>query len=225
MHGYINGYFEKNAGWKSEWLSPMRYIPYLSALGAAGGGAVALTTDTDDQQKSIERDEDMWKNLLIPGYADYNMMKRIGQGARGKEIIAAKKAIRAEIESLQDEGYTKREAIAKIKARLKSVVQEGASQEKQANVWTENIGMLNPLSWLALPVSMVIAMKTPTRSTEQQALHDVDTSNIWKDLLVPGKAPYNIYKRYGYAYRNPEKQELKREARAAKRKEDKKDKK
>jgi hypothetical protein len=79
--------------------------------------------------------------------------------------------------------------------------------DKQAGFVSELLGNnLNPLNALAAPVSGVAALMTPTRTTERQAQND-SKSHYLRDLLVPGVAPYQAFKRLGYAIRGPDLQE------------------
>jgi hypothetical protein len=90
---------------------------------------------------------------------------------------------------------------------------------------------LNPLNYPALPFAGGAALSTPTRDLEEQATADKST---WSNLLIPGKGPYNTFKRLGTAIRGPEitkeRDELEKEKREkalgrGKKKDDKDDKK
>ena len=85
----------KNAGYWSEMAGPITSnvgpmalsalgllatgIPLglpISAAGLLGGLAAAPFTGRRTKEEQLERDKDFWKNLLIPGWGLYNMMKR-----------------------------------------------------------------------------------------------------------------------------------------------------
>jgi len=86
--------FEKAAGWKSEAI-----LPNLNPLNVVGSpigtllAALKPTRDTEDQAKA---DQEVWKNLLIPGRGAYNAWKRVGYGMRNPELLAEGRKVRKE---------------------------------------------------------------------------------------------------------------------------------
>jgi len=73
---------------------------------------------------------------------------------------------------------------------------------KEAGSVSELVGMVgNPINWAAAVPAAAAAGLTSTRDTEEQAGADQD---MWSNLLVPGRAGYNITKRHGYSLRNPD---------------------
>ena len=84
--GIVMGYsgMDKSAGYWTELLSGLNP---LNMIGGShiGMGAAALTPTRNLQEQAVA-DEDMWKNLLIPGVGGYNAMKRLGTSIRGPEI-------------------------------------------------------------------------------------------------------------------------------------------
>lgn len=72
---------------------------------------------------------------------------------------------------------------------------------KTAGIYSEYIGNLNPLNLYGGSIGGGIAALTnPTRTDEDQAKAD---KSILSNLLIPGVAPYNFFKRLGYSARNP----------------------
>ena len=60
---------------------------------------------------------------------------------------------------------------------------------------------MSPLALIGAPVGALAALFTRTRNTDEQAKAD---ENTWKNLLIPGLAAYNSWKRVGYSIRNPD---------------------
>jgi hypothetical protein len=71
----------KQAGIRSESWGMMNPIAGLTAIPGALVGAMTPTRTAKEQELA---DEDKWKNILIPGYAGYNMAKRVGTSMRGE---------------------------------------------------------------------------------------------------------------------------------------------
>lgn len=71
---------------------------------------------------------------------------------------------------------------------------------KAAGIYSEMIGNANPLNLYGGSIGGGIAALTnPTRTDEEQAKAD---KSILSNLLIPGVAPYNSFKRLGYSARN-----------------------
>ena len=91
----------KEAGYWSELGGNLNPVNVLTAgLANAAGGAGALATPTRDTEEQAEADEDTWSNLLIPGKAGYNQMKRIGYSIRNPDL--KEEALDAEIASMEE---------------------------------------------------------------------------------------------------------------------------
>ena len=76
---------------------------------------------------------------------------------------------------------------------------------KQAGLWSELAGtVLSPVNYFApaapLAVGGALSLATDTRSDEEQKEND---SSMWKNLLIPGVGPYNLWKRLGNKLRGP----------------------
>lgn len=84
--------------------------------------------------------------------------------------------------------------------------------EKVAGPISEYVSSVNPLNMYGGGLlGGAAALSTPTRTLAQQAEYD-STDNIGRaiaNLLVPGKGPYNAYKRTGAAIRSPEMKKVK----------------
>jgi hypothetical protein len=53
-------------------------------IGQTIGGLTAAATPTRTRDEQIGAEGDMWKNLLLPGYAEHNLWKRLGHSMRGE---------------------------------------------------------------------------------------------------------------------------------------------
>jgi hypothetical protein len=83
-------------------------------------------------------------------------------------------------------------------AKKQQLAAQMSGAPKTAGYTSELAGTLaNPLNWFGIAplVSGGIALGTPTRSDEEQAEADEET---WKNLLIPGVAPYHGWKRLGH---------------------------
>lgn len=72
---------------------------------------------------------------------------------------------------------------------------------KSADITSELGGtILNPLNAVAAPFAALRALSTPTRSDEEQLNADsIGQEERLKQVLLPGSAPYNLFKRFGHA--------------------------
>ena len=77
----------------------------------------------------------------------------------------------------------------------------GQHFKKEAGWKSELAGYANPVNWPGIPVAAVAAALTKTRTLREQAEADKET---WKNILIPGRAGYNVSKRFGHAIRGPE---------------------
>jgi hypothetical protein len=183
-------YQRKQAGYWSEAFGGMNPLNVYG--GNLIGSGAALATPTRNMREQAESDESTWSNLLIPGVAPYNVAKRLGHSIRGPELqeIKARQAAEAEHAKshMQEEEHREENP-------------EDDEQPKEAGYWSEQFSMLNPLNYPALPFAGGAALATPTRNLEEQAEADKST---WSNLLVPGKGPYNSFKRLGTSVRGPE---------------------
>lgn len=59
----------------------------------------------------------------------------------------------------------------------------------------------NPLNVVGSPIGTLAAAVTPTRSMREVAEADLET---WKNVLMPGRGMYNVWKRHGTEMRGPE---------------------
>ena len=78
------------------------------------------------------------------------------------------------------------------------------NMHKEGGWGTEVAGnIVNPLNWFGVApmIGSGLAAMTPTRSLEDQARAD---KNTWKNILIPGRAAYNWWKRIGAGIRSPE---------------------
>ena len=187
----------KQSGWLSETIGSV--INPLSVYGTIGGAATAGFTPTKSLSEVAEADNQSWQNIVIPGRAGYNTMKRTGAVLRGPEVLEIRLAkLKREIDAL--------------KKGDKPSKDEG--EAKEAGIYSEFAGAyLNP-SQLALlappPVSSLAyvpdllgasaAAVTPTRTLSEQ----VDAENTVASNFLPGVAAYNSHKRLGAAIRSPE---------------------
>ena len=184
---------QKQAGPITESLSGLNP---LNILGGPVGALAALSTPTRGRRQQAEANQDLWKNLLIPGYGGYNAMKRIGHGAWGPEQEEERRKLEreqldAERKDLDDEEIAGR-------------------GEKAAGVGSELAGGLNPLNWYGLgpAIGAGVAGLTPTRTARQQAVGNQD---FWKNLLIPGYSTYSGLKRVGHTAWSPEMQQEERQ--------------
>lgn len=212
LKGCVDGALAKEAGVASEYVNLMN-LPFVNLVTHPIGGVAALLTDTKDTPQVADMDgswKDVVKNNLIPGHAPYRVYKRLGYSTRGSSLKDAKERLRARIAQLQEEGLSLKQALDQVSAevdarKIEDMKRLEALQSKEAGLATELVGTtLNPLNLLATPVAAVVALLTDTRSTEEQALNDIKSTTPWKDVLVPGHAPYNYFKRIGHGYRNPD---------------------
>jgi len=209
---------EKQGGYWSEAAGGLNPLNMLG--GSHLGAATAGLTPTRDMRQQAEADEDMWKNLLVPGVAGYNAMKRLGGSIRGPEITEERRILEAALSEAKRERKMKRRGISNPRdGDGDGMVNDGTPEEKAAGYWSELAGGLNPLNiYGGSPIGAAAALATPTRNLQDQALADQD---MWKNLLIPGVGPYNTMKRLGGAIRGPEITEERREL-AAERAEGKK---
>jgi hypothetical protein len=85
----------KEAGWKSELGGSM--LNPLSVFGGNLGGTIAAAvTPTRTNDEMAKQDNDVWKNLLIPGYGHYNTLKRQGHSYWGSEMRDRAKELKEE---------------------------------------------------------------------------------------------------------------------------------
>lgn len=82
--------------------------------------------------------------------------------------------------------------------------------EKEAGVGSEYAGLIaNPLNYIGPGhLGALAAAITPTRSLKDQVSAD---DEMWSNLLIPGRASYNMFKRVGSSLRSPEMLEKQRE--------------
>lgn len=71
----------KQAGIRSESWGLLNPIAAITSTPGALVGAMTPTRTAKEQELA---DKDKWKNILIPGYAGYNMAKRVGTSLRGE---------------------------------------------------------------------------------------------------------------------------------------------
>ena len=171
--------------------------------GATLGGLAALATPTRSLQQQAEFDSQdgalrALTNILVPGVGAYRGFKRIGAGIRSPEM----KAIKAQ--QLQDK--SKRELAA-----LQQAHGADDASAKAAGWKSEMAGiMLNPLNMFGGNIlGGAAAAVTPTRTLDEQAAAD---NTIAANLLVPGVASHNHWKRIGAATRSPEMLAMRRKA-------------
>jgi hypothetical protein len=182
----------KTAGWKTE-LAGSNLNP-LNMVGSPIGMLVAALTKTKSLGEVAEADKDTWSNILVPGKASYNLMKRLGSGIRGPEMKDTRRDL------YQDEVSSLEQELAAL---------EGG--EKEAGWKTEAAGsLLNPLNLLGgSTLGTIAAALTKTKSLKDVAKSDEDT---WSNILIPGKATYNAAKRIGSMIRGPEMHKTKGES-------------
>lgn len=84
----------KAAGWKSETLLPA--LNPLNIVGSPIGALLAALKPTRDTKDQAKADQEVWKNLLIPGRGSYNQWKRIGYGMRHPELLDEGRRLRRE---------------------------------------------------------------------------------------------------------------------------------
>jgi hypothetical protein len=116
---------EKRSGFYSEMLSGLNPLNLYG--GTLVGSGAALTTPTRDLKQQAEADQDMWKNILVPGVGPYNAMKRIGTSIRGPEL----KEERGALEAAQAEA--KRSRKEKRDGDGDGMVNDGTPEEKSVD--------------------------------------------------------------------------------------------
>lgn len=85
---------EKEAGWKADLignLSPLNLAAHFGTMGGstAAGQLAALASPTRSLKEQAKSDvESILSPSLMPGYAAYNQMKRIGTSIRSPELLA-----------------------------------------------------------------------------------------------------------------------------------------
>ena len=190
LSGVLSQPFKKEAGWKSEVAG---YANPVNWPGIPVAAVAAALTKTRTLREQAEADKETWKNILLPGRQQYNIYKREGHSARGPEIKAAREALKAKTE---EEAAVASAAIAAVR----EAKEQGG--EKEAGYWTELAGIfINPLLQYGTLAGGATAALTKTRDIEGQAKADRET---WKNFLIPGRAGYNVSKRFGHAIRGPE---------------------
>ena len=77
----------------------------------------------------------------------------------------------------------------------------GQHFKKEAGWKSEYAALLNPLNLVGNYPGSAAAAFTKTRTRREQAEADKET---WKNILIPGRSGYNMYKRLGHSLRGPE---------------------
>lgn len=179
---------EKSAGWKSEVASGLNPLNLAAGTLLGSGAALATPTDSYDQLAQRSAKDDLLQNLktmLVPGVGPYQLSKRMGTAIRSPEMKKLREEYLASKEDEQEE-------------------------EKEAGWKSDLAGQFMPQNLLAGGLSygapgyagMAAALGTPTRTLEEQAKSDVDSS--WKSLGIPGFGAFNEWKRMGTSMRSPE---------------------
>lgn len=89
-------------------------------------------------------------------------------------------------------------------AKKQQLIAQMSGAPKTAGYLSEIAGQLvNPGNWFGVTPAITggAALGEPTRSSKEQAAADED---MWKNLLIPGVAPYHAWKRLGYSIRGKE---------------------
>ena len=121
----MGNYTNKAAGYWSEFAGNL-VNPINLYGGSLLGAAAAPFSKTRKLREQAEADEDLWKNLLIPGWAGHNAMKRLGHSIRGPEITEAR-------EGLEDERVEERRTARKKRdGDGDGKVNDGTPEEKAA---------------------------------------------------------------------------------------------
>jgi len=80
--GYLCGYLQKQADIQSEKMS---HINPINLVTSPFGMLAATLTPTRTKAEQAAAEKDSWKNILIPGYAGYNLGKRRGRMVHSQE--------------------------------------------------------------------------------------------------------------------------------------------
>jgi len=181
-----NGQRHKQAGVFSEYFGAA--LNPLNSFGNPIGSLLALTTPTRTQRDQAISNREILGNLFIPGRASYNTFKRIGYSIRSPEMLEEDRKIEEE----QEERQKKERNVGSSSLR---------QPEKNAGVFTEFSAGLNPLNIAGTPIGSLLALTTPTRTQREQAMANRES---WGNILIPGRAGYNLFKRLGHTIRSPE---------------------
>lgn len=179
---------EKSAGWKSEAASA--FNPLNLAVGSLLGAGSALATPTQSYDQLAQRSAkdgllQNLKTMLVPGVGPYQFSKRMGTAIRSPEM----KKLREEyLASKEDEQEEEKEA--------------GWKSDLAGQFMPQNLLAGDKLYGAPGIAGIAAALGTPTRTLEEQAKSDVDSS--WKSLLIPGFGAFNDWKRMGTSMRSPE---------------------
>jgi len=211
---YILDRLEKEAGAGGKRQIVMDSLTGGALGGVPGliGGYMAARTPTQSLKESIKNSTGARGDLgIIPGVGGYRTAKRVGAAIRGSEV---KKMYEEEKHNLKKQRA--QEHLDKTK-KAKETLAKNAARYRQGT--HEQLATLNPLQLATFPLGAAAALATKTKS-----LRDITKKDVRKDEtkgsrtkahlarhLIPGKAFYDVYKRYGAANHGPEAKAMKKE--------------
>lgn len=191
----VTARMQKSAGPISEVISGFNPLNMYGGAHLGGLAALAMPTRSLARQAEYDSTDNPLRalgNALVPGMGPYNAFKRLGAGIRSPEM--------KQIKARRQADKLKRELEYTLPKEEEKA--ESPEPKKEAGWKSEMAGiMLNPINWVANYPGAAMAAATPTRTLDEQAGADEE---IVGNLLLPGRAAYNHYKRMGATTRSPE---------------------